>query len=47
VSLVDLAASRQPRGIAHTPEPANLPAYEDAYGRYRRLFDSLEPMFSG
>lgn len=45
VSLVDLAASRRPRGIAHTPEPANLQAYEDAYGRYRGLFDSLEPMF--
>jgi xylulokinase len=28
------------------PAPANRDAYEDAYGRYRRLFDSLMPMFA-
>jgi xylulokinase len=27
------------------PAPANRGAYEDAYGRYRRLFGSLKPMF--
>ncbi len=27
------------------PVPANRDAYEDAYGRYRRLFGSLKPMF--
>jgi xylulokinase len=27
------------------PEPAAAAAYERAYGRYRRLFDSLRPMF--
>jgi xylulokinase len=27
------------------PVPANRGVYEDAYGRYRRLFGSLKPMF--
>lgn len=29
-----------------TPNPAARQVYEDAYGRYRRLFDALEPMFT-
>jgi hypothetical protein len=28
------------------PVPANRDAYDNAYGRYRRLFNSLKPMFS-
>jgi xylulokinase len=28
------------------PNPANRGVYDDAYGRYRRLFDALEPMFT-
>jgi sugar (pentulose or hexulose) kinase len=27
------------------PDPAARAAYDDAYGAYRRLFDSLQPMF--
>ncbi|CAN5648877.1 xylulokinase [soil metagenome] len=32
---------------AYTPDPATSPAYADAYGRYRRLFDAVEPTFGG
>jgi xylulokinase len=32
--------------VALAPAPANRDAYENAYGRYRRLFDSLKPMFA-
>ena len=27
------------------PDPAARAAYDDAYGAYRRLFNSLRPMF--
>jgi len=30
---------------AHDPDPGNRRVYEDAYGRYQRLFASLRPMF--
>ena len=35
--------------IAETvaPDPARRAAYDDAYGTYHRLFDSLRPMFAG
>jgi len=29
----------------HEPDPTTRPAYDDAYGRYRRLFDAVEPGF--
>lgn len=29
------------------PRPAHAQAYDDAYARYRRLFDSLRPMYGG
>ncbi|MEX0814936.1 MAG: hypothetical protein WD014_04605, partial [Dongiaceae bacterium] len=37
--LVDAVADRV------DPDPANAAAYADAYGRYRRLFAALKPMF--
>jgi xylulokinase len=35
--------------IAETvaPDPARRAAYDDAYGAYHKLFDSLRPMFAG
>lgn len=30
----------------YDPDPANRPAYEDAYNRYVELFDALRPLFS-
>ncbi len=30
----------------YEPDPVAGPAYEDAYGRYRRLFDAVEPTFA-
>ncbi len=44
-SLVELASARRPRGSKQEPNPKNAQVYEDAYGRYQQLFDSLEPMF--
>jgi len=46
--MKDLAAAASTIGaIAETIEPdrANRAAYDDAYARYRRLFDSLKPMY--
>ncbi|MGD9741256.1 MAG: hypothetical protein AB7F08_00990, partial [Dongiaceae bacterium] len=45
----DLASAA--RGLADgagaiEPDRALAAAYADAYGRYRRLFDSLQPMFA-
>tara|TARA_R110002096_G_scaffold436038_2_gene665828 strand:- start:94337 stop:95779 length:1443 start_codon:yes stop_codon:yes gene_type:complete len=45
VSLAELAAARRPHALTQEPNAKNAQAYEDAYGRYRLLFDSLEPMF--
>ena len=44
-SLRELAIESRPQAVEHTPEAGTSSAYEDAYGRYRLLFDSLEPMF--
>jgi xylulokinase len=33
--------------VAYEPDPNTAPAYADAYGRYRDLFDAVEPGFSG
>ena len=30
----------------YEPDPATRPAYDDAYGRYVRLFDALRPLFA-
>jgi xylulokinase len=32
--------------LAFEPDPATRDAYDDAYGRYRRLFDAVEPLFT-
>jgi sugar (pentulose or hexulose) kinase len=32
---------------AYAPDPSARAAYDDAYGRYRRLFDAVEPTFGG
>jgi xylulokinase len=29
----------------YEPDPTAIRAYDDAYGRYRRLFDAVEPTF--
>lgn len=45
----DLAACAELVGaVAETiePDPTNRAAYDEAYGSYRRLFDSLGPMFA-
>lgn len=42
---VDRLTSLTP--VAYEPDPATSRAYEDAYGRYRTLFDAVEPGFSG
>jgi xylulokinase len=31
--------------VVHEPDPGTASAYDDAYGRYRRLFDAVEPEF--
>ncbi len=36
-----------PVSFEPTTDGALLSAYEDAYGRYRRLFDAAEPLFAG
>jgi xylulokinase len=36
-----------PVSFEPTTDGAVLSAYEDAYGRYRRLFDAAEPLFAG
>ena len=32
--------------IVYEPDPTTSPAYADAYGRYRGLFDAIEPEFA-
>ena len=44
---LDEAADRiAPPDATIAPDAANRAAYDDAYGRYRRLFESLKPLFS-
>ena len=48
--LPDIASCAELVGaVAETiePDPAARPAYDAAYGAYRKLFDSLRPMFEG
>ena len=40
---VERLAALEPR--VYEPDPATTGAYDDAYGRYRALFDALEPGF--
>ena len=48
VGSVDEGAGRLPGHIAVTePNPAKAAVYEDAYGRYRSLFDALRPLYAG
>ena len=42
---VDRLATLGP--VAYEPDPTTKTAYADAYGRYRELFDAVEPGFSG
>jgi len=32
--------------VAYDPDPATSAGYADAYGRYRGLFDAVEPEFA-
>jgi xylulokinase len=44
---VDEAVSRLPLHLATVePDPAKRPIYEDAYRRYRALFDALAPLYA-
>ena len=45
---VDEAARRLPGQISVTePDPAKAAIYDDAYRRYRMLFDALAPLYAG
>ena len=35
-----------PEPGAYEPDPGTAQAYDDAYGRYRALFDAVEPVFA-
>ena len=45
-SLDDAANRIAAPSAAILPDAAKRGAYDDAYGRYRRLFESLKPMFN-
>jgi xylulokinase len=45
-TLADAAALVEGRDVAITPDPSRTSAYDAAYAAYRRLFDTLEPMFA-
>ncbi len=45
-SLADAAARAGSEGVAFVPDPGRKPIYEGAYAAYRRLFDTLEPIFT-
>jgi len=44
-NLDEAAARIAPPAATIAPNPANKAVYEEAYGRYRRLFQSLKPLF--
>ncbi len=44
-SLKSLAIAHAPKSDLHVPNVSLSATYEQAYGRYRLLFDSLRPMF--
>jgi xylulokinase len=44
--LDEAAARIPPPDQVVAPNPANRQAYDDAYGCYRRLFQSLKPLFT-
>ena len=44
--LDEAAARIAPPSAVIDPNPKQRGAYDEAYGRYRRLFDSLKPLFS-
>jgi hypothetical protein len=41
---VDRLTQLEPR--AYEPDPATRAAYDDAYGRYQRLFAAVDPLFT-
>lgn len=43
--LAEAEAALVSTGARYEPQPANRPAYDDAYDRYIRLFDALRPEF--
>jgi xylulokinase len=45
-TLTDAAALIGGGGVAIAPDPSHTAAYDSAYAAYRRLFDTLEPMFT-
>jgi xylulokinase len=45
-SLDEAASAIAPETRRIEPNAGARAAYDDAYGRYRRLFDSLRPMFA-
>lgn len=45
-TLADAAALVEGRDVAITPDRSRTSAYDAAYAAYRRLFDTLEPMFA-
>ena len=44
-NLDEAAARIAPPATTIAPNPANKAVYDEAYGRYRRLFQSLKPLF--
>jgi sugar (pentulose or hexulose) kinase len=45
--LLEAARRVATEAMVVEPDVACRPSYDDAYGRYRKLFESLRPMFDG